>query len=120
MDEAPVLSLALYHTPGEELHLLAGTREKLLASTDRGQNWQPALATGLSGPVEQLCVDRGGSAILAVVDGTVWLSTAGDASWSTQASAVQTDEVLAVAAPQGLGSDKPLWLALADGRVITR
>lgn len=120
MDEAPVLSLALHQTPEGELHILAGTREKLLISTDRGQNWQPAGSIGLSGPVEQLCADPDGSAILAVVDGALWLSTAGGASWSNQATAAQTDEVLAVAAPQGLGSDKPLWLALADGRVITR
>ncbi|MBN1665772.1 MAG: hypothetical protein JW862_01740 [Anaerolineales bacterium] len=115
MDQAPVLSLTLV---SKARRLITGTQEGLLFSEDQGQTWQPLQAPGLSGPVEQLLVI--GSDLLALVDGRLWYSPDGGNTWSERPLGEAGLEILVLAAPQGLRPADPLWLGLADGRVVRR
>ncbi|MGQ9491101.1 MAG: WD40/YVTN/BNR-like repeat-containing protein [Anaerolineae bacterium] len=114
-EAAPILSLAL--GPGPNPVIFVGTDASgLWRSADGGRTWQVLGQAVLAGAINGVLLSPHYPAqpdILALRDDMAWLSRNDGRSWSP----LPTQEISAIAAPEGLSPDAQVLIGGLDGRV---
>jgi photosystem II stability/assembly factor-like uncharacterized protein len=118
-----VLSLALSPDFARDGILLAGTETQgLLLSTDAGESWRRVGADVFIEAVNAICLSpnfSSGPEILALHNGTLFLSSDRGETWSPWRENVLADEdVASILAPQGFDAGALVLVGLANGTVL--
>ena len=123
LELGPVLSLALSPAYSKDGILFAGTESQgLYRSEDRGLNWTRLGDDAIPDAVNAIFLspefpERAN--VLVMLNDGLLLSQDGSRSWSNARSSVKFGEnLVCMAAPQGLEPDAPLLVGLADGGVL--
>jgi photosystem II stability/assembly factor-like uncharacterized protein len=119
---APVVSLALSPHYAHDGILWAGTESSgLYRSTDGGRIWAQVGSNAIQGPVNQILLEAGDSAlrVLILAGNDLLISRDSGSSWASWEAELPTGRGLtALAAPLGLGVGAPLLIGSADGAVL--
>ena len=119
VEHAPVLSLALSPNFAADHLIFAGTEAAgLFRSDDAGQTWEQALPVEQVGSVNAvICLTP--TDVLALGDETLLISRDAGKSWQPWRDGLQfEDQLMCLAAPQGIEPGAPLWVGLANGEIL--
>jgi photosystem II stability/assembly factor-like uncharacterized protein len=119
----PVLSLTLSPNYAEDGILFAGTESQgFFHSADRGKTWNRVGQEVIADAVNQIVLSPAYSTqadILVVLATALLISRDGGQSWSDWKTDLPLEQgISAVAAPQGLEADAPLWVGLVEDGLL--
>ena len=119
VEHAPVLSLALSPNFGQNNTLFAGTESAgLFRSGDGGQTWEKVISAEQVGSVSAVLNPKSVD-VLVLGDEIILVSRDAGKFWQNWQDHLQfEDQLLCLAAPQGVESGAPLWVGLANGEIM--
>jgi photosystem II stability/assembly factor-like uncharacterized protein len=119
IEHAPVLSLALSPNFPQDRILFAGTElAGLFRSGDAGKTWEQVVPWERIGSVNAVLAVKSGR-VLALGDETILVSRDTGKSWQSWRNNLEFDDQLTcLAIPQGVESGAPVWVGLANGKIL--